>query len=292
MTKKKSLGTKAQINAEREKEKRVATAVFLAIILLVAAFSVYFGYSILNGSPSGSTGPTLQFKQANSNPKLKAAIVDQVSLTSPNQTFVQAVTGILEQANYSVDYYSSERVTVDFYRNLPADGYSLIILRVHSTAAEKKGTQTLEVPVVLFTSELYSSTEYVSEQLANQVFQVGFEAESQRYFAVGPSFISSSTNGAFQNTVVIMMGCEGLTNILMADAFIQKGAEAYISWNGSVLASYTDQATTRLLQHLVAEHQTINQAVENTTQEVGSDPYYNSTMEYYPSESGNYTIQN
>ena len=66
----------------------------------------------------------------------KAAIVDHLSLTAPNQTFIQTATNTLKQAGYRVDYYSGEKVNVEFYRNLPTHGYGLIILRVHSTATE------------------------------------------------------------------------------------------------------------------------------------------------------------
>jgi hypothetical protein len=296
VTKKKRVGTKAQIGVEKESERRTATAIFLAIILLAAAFSIYFGYTILNSSPSLSFGgPTLQFKPENPNPELKAAIVDQVSLTFPNQTFVQAAADILEKANYTVDYYSSERVGVEFYINLPRYGYGIIVLRVHSSASGEGGTQAqrVEVPVVLFTSEPYSNTKYVSEQLAGQVSPVSYDVPNPPYyFAISPSFVTSCMNGKFQNTLVIMMGCEGLTNTKMAEALSERGAKAYISWDGSVSASHTDQATAQLLQHLVTEGQTIRQAVENTIKEVGPDPAYNNTLEYYPFESGSYAIQN
>jgi hypothetical protein len=93
-------------------------------------------------------------------------------------------------------------------------------------------------------------------------------------------------NGKFQNTVIIMMGCQGLENTLMAQAFIQKGAKVYISWNQWVTATHTDTATTHLLQHLITEKQTIKQAIENTIKEIGPDPAYNSLLTYYPLEAG------
>jgi hypothetical protein len=287
MTKKKPLGTKAQMRAEKDKERRIATAIFLAIILLAAAFSVYFGYTILNSSPGLSfSGPTLQFKPENPNPDLWAAIVDQVSLTFPNQTFIQTTTGILEQANYSVDYYSGEQVTVDFYRNLPAHGYKIIILRVHSALFQGNYP-----PVCLFTSEYYSKFKYVQEQLTDSLTSVAFTMQPPYYFGINPDFVRSSMEGKFNSTIVIMMGCNGLTYTDMAGAFIENGAKAYISWNSSVSAGRTDAATTCLLQHLITEKQTIEQAVENTMKEVGPDPACNNTLEYYPLESGNYAIQ-
>ena len=168
-----------------------------------------------------------------------------------------------------------------------------MILRVHSSASGLGGTQRVEVPVVLFTSELYIYTNYVYEQLADQVFRVSYSVlEPPYYFAIAPSFVTSSMTGKFQNTLVIMMGCQGLTNTKMAEAFIQKGAKAYIGWKGAVSASHTDTATTRLLQHLITEKQTTNQAIDNTMKEVGPDPSYINVLLYYPSKVGEQTIEN
>ena len=279
---KKRVGIKAQIRAEKERGRRVATAIFLAIILASAALSAYFGYTILNPStPLNSIEPTLQFKPENPNPNLKAAIVDQLSLTLPNQTFMETTANILNQAGYSVDYYAGEKVTVEFCGELPTHGYGLIILRGHSTGIYGQ----------LFTSESYSTTKYVSEQLADRIIRVSFDGNPPYYFGISPLFVKYSIKGNFQNTAIFMMGCDGLKNTNMAQAFIEKGAKVYISWDESVSASHTDQATTRLLQHLVTEKQTIKQAVENTAREVGPDEVYNSILKYYPLASGNYAIQ-
>jgi len=290
---KKRVGIKAQIRAERERGRRVATAIFLAIVLASAALSAYFGYTILNPStPLNSIEPSLQFKPDNPDPHLKAAIVDQLSLTFPNQSFIQTAANTLKQARYTVDYYSGEKVKVEFYRNLPVGDYGLIILRAHSTAAELEGKEFVETPVSFFTSEDYSQTKYVQEQLTDQL-AIGSYSMPQPpyYFGITPKFVTTSMKGTFQNTIVIMMGCEGLSNNKMAEAFVGKGAKAYVSWDGSVSSSHTDQATTQLLKHLVTEGQTISQAVENTAREVGPDEVYNSILKYYPLASGNYAIQ-
>lgn len=222
----------------------------------------------------------------------KAALVDHLSLTSPNQSFVDDATEILEQAGYTVDYYPGEEVTVEFYKSLPTHGYRLIILRVHSAATVLEGNEIVEAPVSLFTSENYSQTRYVWEQLNGQLVVALYTvSEPLCYFGIAPKFVTTSMNGKFQNTIVIMMGCEGLSNPTVAEAFVEKGAEVYIGWNQGVLASHTDTATTQLLKHLITEKQTIEQAVENTMEEIGPDPVYNSLLIYYPISSGNYTIE-
>jgi hypothetical protein len=283
-TEKKRVGTKAEIRAIKNRERRIATAIFLVFILLIVVFSSYFTYNFLNQPQNQTTNPASS--------QLKAAIVDQLSLTFPNQTFIETATNTLEQAGYAVDYYAGEEVTVEFYRNLPTHGYKIIILRVHSTATTAQG---IEAPVALFTSERYSQTKYVYEQLNDQLGRVGFSAEERQmgieYFGLTYLFVTQSMKGSFQNTIVIMMGCEGLENPLMAKAFAEKGAKVYISWNQPVSASHTDTATVSLLQKLVVEKQTIKQAVHSTMTEVGLDPTYGSMLGYYPARVGEQTIE-
>ncbi|MEM3786691.1 MAG: hypothetical protein QXZ59_04845, partial [Nitrososphaeria archaeon] len=270
-SKKRLVGTKAQIRAEKERERKIAKAIFITLILLIIIVSGYFGYSYLNQSQNQT------LNQESSQPK--AAIVDHLSLTFPNQTFIETATNILEQAGYSVDYYPGEKVTVEFYRNLPTHGYKIIILRVHSSAAELQGEEFVETPVGFFTSEPYSQTKYIYEQLTDQLVMASYTMpQPPYYFAIVPKFVTSSMKGTFQNTVIVMMGCEGLNNTKMAEAFIEKGAKAYIGWKGSVSASHTDAATTILLQHLITHKQTIKQAVENTNKEAGPDPACNSVL--------------
>jgi hypothetical protein len=223
---------------------------------------------------------------------LKAAIVDQLSVRSPNRTFIKVATNILKQAEYIVDYYPSEEVTVEFYRNLPMHGYRIIVLRVHSTAAVLEGKEYAETPVSLFTSENYSLTKYVWEQLTDQLLMASYAMpQPPYYFAITPKFVTSSMKGEFQNSIIIMMGCEGLNNTKMAEAFIEKGAKVYISWIGNVFGFHSDLATLNLLKHLISDQQTVKDAVVETMKEIGPDPYTKSWLSYYPAEAGGYTVQ-
>ncbi len=262
----------------KERERSIATVIFLAFLLLIITISAYFAHTFLNQSQTINP----------SSSQLRAAIVDQLSLTFPNQTFIQTATNILKQAGYTVDYYPGERVTVEFYRNLPTYNYGLIILRVHSTT----GGQPL---IALFTSETYSKSKYVYEQLTCKVCPVAYSTEEASigigYFGITPSFVESSMNGKFANTIVIMMGCEGLHNTKMAEAFTEKGAKVYISWSRAVLASHTDRATSRLLQYLITKKETIKQGVNDVMKEVGADPAYESLLTYYPVKAGEQKIQ-
>jgi len=271
---------------KRRSRKKLAYAV-IAVAFILAFF---LAYSSLHSSPP------------------KVAIVDHLSFfpEQSNPTFVEECINILKSGGLSWKYYKGEDVTVDFYRNLPSYGSSLIILRVHSAIMRVNDEI---IPLLgLFTSELYSDAKarmyrsdiyFDGEYHNDSLFMAHFPGEEIYYFAIGPKFVEKRMNGNFQNTIIIMMGCEGLgydgkTYTDIAEAFINKGAKVYISWNGHISINHTDQATVQLLQSLILHKQTINEAVTETMGIVGKDPTYNSTLEYYPktAEAGNYTIPN
>lgn len=252
--------------------------------LLSISFVCYVVYSSLNASNT----------KIPQKPELKAAIVDHLSLTQPNQTFVQTATGMLEKAGFMVDYYKGGEVTVEFYRALPTFDYSVVIFRVHSTALLSSGTEYVETSVSFFTSEPVSNTKYIYDQLKDRLVRVFYLPNSDgdpSYFGITANFVRESMNGRFENTVIMVMGCDGLTNPEMAKAFLDRGAEVYIGWNGPVLASHTDCSTTSLLRRLLIEKKAIDEALMETFLEVGADPQYKSILIYYPMEAAGYTIQ-
>jgi len=273
---------RVQTTHHRVRERRMATEAFLALVLLIVAFSAYYTYNSLNQQQNQTTNPA--------SAQSKAAIVDQLSLTCPNQTFIQTTTNILQQAGYTVDYFPGENVTVEFYRNLPTYGYQIIILRVHAALGPK-----MSRPLAFFASENYSDSKYVYEQLADQLARVTYDAQNPNtptYFGIWPEFVRSSMNGRFQNTTIFAMGCDGLYYTDMAAAFIEKGARVFVGWFGPVSASHTDATTAHLLQHFLIEKSKLKQSVQETFEEVGFDPIYKSLLIYYPTEAGEQTIGN
>ncbi|MEM2970770.1 MAG: hypothetical protein QXR63_07575 [Candidatus Bathyarchaeia archaeon] len=293
MPKNKHSKTRAKIKAEKEKRKGVT--LFLAIVLLGISLLTYFAYTLVTQSSSDLIEPDMQFTPENPNSQFKAVIVDHLNLTFSNQNFVETAAKILTSADYTVDYFDGEKVTVEFYRTLPMRGYSLIILRVHSSATSAYTGTENPLGLGLFTSEPYDRSKYIPEQLTNQVGSIAYSMEEAErgiaYFGISPLFVAKGMKGKFNNPIIIMMGCEGLKNTKMAEAFIERGAKAYIGWNASVTASRTDTATTRLLHYLIMEKQMIGQAVENTMKDVGPDPADNSFLLYYPAKAGKEKIE-
>lgn len=112
-----------------------------------------------------------------------------------------------------------------------------------------------------------------------------FEESEEAYFVITPKFVRSSMKGSFDNTLIIMMGCDGLIYTPMAEALIGRGALVYIGWNDVVTIDYVDGATIHLLEGLVTGGKTIWDAVMDTRGEIGPDPYYPAELVFYPVSS-------
>ncbi len=224
---------------------------------------------------------------------LKAAIVDQISLLHPKRGFIDRASRYLTEAGFDVEVYEGEEVTIELYKNLPAKGYRLIILQTHSSSDLQlpDGTISSANPVFLCSSEPYGERKYFYEQMTNQVRGVELPYESSIvFFSIGPEFVRRSMAGHFDDALIIIGGCQGLSTLHLAEALIERGALAIISWDDWVDLSHNDEAIVYLLQALIIGRLTVEQAVERTMSEVGPDPTYGSVLTYFPQERGSYTI--
>jgi hypothetical protein len=210
-----------------------------------------------------------------------AAIVDQLSLTQPNPDFVGSARSLLADAQYSVDYFPGEQVTVDLFRGLPRRHYDLIIFRVHAGITTERdvssGEQKETEYVSLFTGEPYSRDKYPDEQV-NRLGRAVYYEGADPLFGIGPRFIEESMQGTFDDTIIVMMGCDGLRSQRTAQAFLDKGASDFISWSKPVSAPHTDAVTERLLELLVSEGLDPAAAVSQTASELGPDPTYHAEL--------------
>jgi hypothetical protein len=275
------LGAHKGTKKSRKKSRKKLAYGVIVVVLILACFLVYLS--------SNSSPPEI-------------AIVDHLSFfpEQRNQTFVNTCKTILEDGRLTWAYHKGEEVTVNFYRNLPSSGTSIIVLRVHS-AIMRTEAGTISI-LGLFTSERYSddaAKKYREDVLNDRLVKAFFTEGEEEYFGIVPKFVEESMKGDFKNTIIIMMGCEGLgyealKYTEMAEAFIKKGAKVYIGWDGIISLDHTDRATIRLLQSLILHKRTIDEAVTETMGIVGKDPTYNSTLKYYPktAEAGNHTITN
>lgn len=206
----------------------------------------------------------------------RAAIVDQVALTHPNQKFIDVASAMLQTAGYQVDVYSGDEITVEFYRHLGSHGYRLIVFRTHSSDVKPTGE------IGLFTSEVYREDRWVMEQLRGRLAygHIIPKAGGPAYFAIMPGFIEAEMQGRFDDALLILGGCESLASPQLAQAFLARGASTVVGWNDTVDLVHNDRAILRLLLGVLSEKVSIAEAIRRTMIEVGPDPVYNSWLIY------------
>ncbi len=208
----------------------------------------------------------------------KAAIIDGLSLDFPNEDFIKKATDLLLETGYQVDVYNGSKVTVGLYEKLPKLGYDLIILRVHAAPMDKGGG------IALFTSEPVNGSAYLVEQFANWVRRARTITGDKRYFAITPEFVFERMSGEFEGTTIIVSSCFGMLDDVTGQAFLSKGASAYVGWDGYVSVNYTDIITLRVLEHLKAG-KSIEEAVKLVMEQEGPDPGFGSKLLILKEES-------
>jgi len=267
---------KAKNNQSRLSLNRKLVYVTLAVVA-VLVFSVIFLYP----RPTQLSQP-------------KAAIIDQLSSSQltetsrfPNPTFVETAKEMLYQRFTKVDYYS-DNATVGQYKSLPSQGYKLIIWRAHSALNLKNKY------IAVSTSEKHSPEKY-NQYSNDQLTLCNITDDPTLYFAITPIFIKECMSGRFEDTVIVFMSCNGLKKdyYKTAEAFIEKGAKVFISWDGWIDSPNNDHAITLLLDYLINKNNTISGAV-NKIPSYFSTSYGTSTLDYYPRrpEAAGYRIPN
>ena len=185
----------------------------------------------------------------------KAALIDSLSLTDPDPVFISNVTRSLFVAGYAVEYYDPSQVTVDLFRNLALQDYSIVIIRGHTATF-----QGIPTSLTIVTSEPYSSLKHIYEQLIGQVAPA-IVRPGNTFFAITPAFIRDAMKGSLRGTLIVQMGCGTLTgNRDIATAFMERGASAFIGWNNTVSSWYTDLTTQKFVSSLTHGH-TVTDAV-------------------------------
>jgi hypothetical protein len=229
---------------------------------------------------------------------LKAAIIDQLGFgDTQNPEFNNTVTSLLIERGFSVSYHESETITVNFYKELAKYNYGIIILRTHSALRDDPNDPTKVKKIVdLFTSENYTDErayELLEERSRGLLSKGEYLWEPGKfYFAITPKFIEN-LDGYFPKSIVIAMGCWSLKPGCeqMAEAFIQKGAEAYIGWTDMVYPQDTDNETVNLLNMLLEDKSLANAISETSNYTCTSGSYTVTTrLDFYPKLAGNLTL--
>jgi hypothetical protein len=218
----------------------------------------------------------------------KAAIIDQIGDTYPSnpesaRQFNETATHLLISRGFNVTYYPSGNVNVDFYQGLVKLNYGLIILRSHSAVRQNERT------VDFFTSELFDYNKYTSMIKSGLLSMGSYSWTTKNYFAITPDFVKN-LDGHFPRSIIIVTGCTSLnsTRTQMAQAFLDRGASAYIGWTDLVSLSHSDDTTMSFLQYLLDYNKTISDTVNRCNE--SPDPNYPGQLAYYPSNIGNHKL--
>jgi len=246
-------------------------------MIILTGFLVVFSSShllpmVLAGSNCGGANP----KTANPPIQRDIALIDQLGFAQANPAFADNLSSVAKNAGYSFDYYPTGTASIDFFVNLPNRGYQIIILRTHGTGLVATD------PAAIVTSDNYSSSQHVADQLTDRVTSVN--VNGTRLFAFEPSFVSDVMCGRFSGTLILAMFCAGTQYLSLAKAFVDKGAGAYIGWNGVVTASHADRAFESLVA-LLLQGRPMEKSIQDVMTTVGPDPVYNATLQIYSRSS-------
>ncbi len=209
------------------------------------------------------------------------SIVDSFYSSTPS--FTDEAVGYIRSQGLRVNVYKDKNITVDFYKKLPGYSNSILLLRVHSGTRNVTGT-----PTYLFSTQPYNPTDYFWAQVDGSIMAGKTrptDPSEAPVFTVGPQFMAM-VEGYFNDTIVILSSCYGLTTADLATEFINKGVRAFISWDERVSLFHTDRASTLLLKLLVENKMTVSEAVATVMNSVGADPDYKSSLRYFPAQAG------
>jgi hypothetical protein len=133
-------------------------------------------------------------------------------------------------------------------------------LREHSALRNDSST------VDLFTNEKYVVGNHQEEVDDGRLTKAEFTYEPGEYYFALSSLFVANLQSSFPRSIIIAMGCQSLIrgDNPLAEAFIGKGATAYIGWSDIVFPNDTDAETMNLLRLMLDENRTLGDAVGST----------------------------
>jgi len=212
--------------------------------------------------------------------QLRAAIIDQVHNDLPNFNLQADAQRMLEDAGYQVDLYTTDEITVDFYKNLPSMNYHFILIRSH-------GGEDLsdENPTFLFTGEKYSKEKYTGEQIFGQIgYGIPFYEEDleelkeggqdvldHSYFTVGAKMVEDGMVGTFPDSIIIVGGCQSARSHDLMWSLINRGASHVLGWDATIESKDNDRAMIWLLEEILVKEVPLYDAVAEINEEMVLD---------------------
>jgi hypothetical protein len=222
-------------------------------------------------------------------PRPLAVIIDQLHDSIPNLYFQEKATQYLELAGYQVDIFTTQDITIDFYKNLPSMNYKYIVIRTHGLEDPKYNNGTF-----LFTGEKYSVNKFIPEQLSGQVGKGApiyelersqikeeeLDLDERMYFLVGSKLVDELMVGKFPDSVILIGGCESVRNKDLAKSLILRGASEIVGWDRTIGSIENDRIMLAFLEKTLVDKEKIQDAVIELNDKYSSDLQFSSELNY------------
>ncbi len=221
----------------------------------------------------------------------KAAILDQLYDDFPNESFQNKATEYLEAAGYQVDLYTTDEITVDFYKKLPLMNYEFIVLRTHGGPGLEGGSTTLT------TGEKFRENKHLKEILNEQIGasipiirMTEIKGQSDEvilensYFDINSKLVDNAMEGRFSDTVLVIGGCSALNSTVLAESFVSRGVSSVVGWNGLVGDRDNDRITLAFLKEVLVNEIEIDDAVDLVMNNYSNSLEKNSILLHYSAE--------
>jgi len=190
-----------------------------------------------------------------------------------------------------VELYTTDEITVDFYKKLPSLNYEFIVLRTHGGPGLGNSSTTLT------TGEKFKENKHLSEIFNKQVgasIPIIRTAEMENpskefllensYFDINSTFVDRGMEGQFPNSIMIIGGCSALNSTVLAESFVSRGVSSVVGWNGLVGDRDNDRITLAFLKEVLVNEIEIDDAVDLVMINYNNSIEQNSTLLHYSAE--------
>ncbi len=186
----------------------------------------------------------------------------------------QLVNDTLEHYGWTVTLRFDSAVTVDSLQQWMIYDPGLFAVFSHGSASPDSGDT-----VVFWTSEPADpeTLEYYGLISSGEIL-IAQGRGGNAYYAITPRFIANHARFSYPG-IVYVCACYNGQNRTMADAFLNAGAKAYLSFSGRVRFDH-GFAVTRDLFNALADTSTVQQAYDNLPNARSCTLYTNSHAEY------------
>ena len=167
----------------------------------------------------------------------RAIIIDPLHNVTTDLNFTEEANELLLSNDYKVDTLIGDDVTVEALKQI--SGYELVVLRVHSGVFDEG--------VWFFTCEEFDGSKYVLEQLSGEVHIATCPSDPRLLFVVGSRFVAHYM-GELDGSLIVLMGCDGLSECDLGEAFVGGGAVGVVGWDGPVTLDASDVAVLCFLE--------------------------------------------